>query len=360
MLHLFPLLLIPFAVLGGAFYVLRQTITWKEFVALEVLMIVLLVGGFFWARWGSMRSVEHWNGHITEKIEDSISCCHCHRVCDSKDKNGNCTSDHEVCSHSSDTEWALAISTGDRVVIETCDGGFSAPSAWKAAKVGEFAAVEHSYTNYLKADPDALILHGADAHLLKAVPEFPEIHDFYRVSKVVTDGASAPAMWQQELEKLNDELGSSKQIDVTFLLTKNPNANDYAAAVESAWMYGPKNALIVVIGTDGETISWARVVTLSRVEELKIEIREGLKGLSLKDPTIFKVIREHIQKLWHRTAMAEWEYLASHASPSTGALVFLYIFGIALSIGFTALAHHKDLFGDEGFLNRYSRFRSRW
>lgn len=358
MIHLLGLLLVPLLVGGAAFYVLRATITWKEFVAQEVVSVLLLVGGFQLAKWGALQSTEHWNGHITEKTEDSIGCCHCTTVCDSRDKQGNCTSSHTECDHVFDSEWNLHVSTGDVVTVETCDGWGSAPDEWTRAKVGEFAAVSHGYTNYLKADPDTLLRHGADEKMVGKIPSFPEIHDLYRVKKVVADGATAPRSWQGDLEKLNDEIGGKKQIDVTFLLTKQADADRYASAVEHAWLYGPKNALIVVMGTDGSEITWARVVTVSRVEELKIELRDGLPGRPLDDPKIVPFVRENVERLWHRTAMAEFEYLASHASPTTGGLVLLYILSLVLSVGLTVLAHREDVFGDEGWLNR--RRRTRW
>lgn len=357
MLDLMPLLLIPLAVGGGFFLVLKTTFTWKEFLLQVGICFVIIFIGFFLARCDAMSSVEHLNGHVTGKSEDRTSCCHCHTVCDSRDKKGNCTASHQVCSHSWDSEWNVQTSLDHTITIENCDGSHRPPKRWDEVKIGEFAAVEHSYTNYLKADEDTLIRHGADETLVARIPKFPEVYDLYRVSKVVEDGTRAPKFWQIELENINDEFGATRQIDVTFLLTSHDNADRYSDAVEKAWLYGPKNGLIVVIGTDGTTITWARVVTLSRVEELKVDIREDLQGLALTDPRIFTILRAHILQHWKRTSMEEFEYLASHASPTTGWMVFLYILALALSIGLAMFMHHEDVFGDEGWVNRRHRRR---
>jgi hypothetical protein len=359
MMSLFPLLLVPLLVGGVAFATLKLTFSWKEFLLMEAVCVVVLVSGFFIARHSAMQATEHLNGHLTKKTEDSISCCHCRSVCDSTDKKGNCERSHEECSHSSDSEWNLHVSTGDTITVETCDGWGSPPVAWKNAAVGEFAVVEHSYTNYLKADPGTLLAHGADEHLLQKIPSFPEVHDLYRVSKVVTDGVKAPASWQPALEKLNDELGARKQIDIVFLLTKHRDPNAYASAVEAAWLYGPKNALTVVIGTDGTSITWARVVTLSRVELMKVELRDDLEGLALDDPKIFEVVKDQVVRHWARTAMSEFEYLAAHASPSTLGITLLYFLAFLLSGGLVMFMHGKDVFGDERWLNQQDRNRSR-
>lgn len=349
MMSMLPILLVPLIVGGGAYVMLKLTFTLKEFFLMEGISVSVLVIGFFIARHSAMSATENWNGHLTKKTEDSVGCCHCHSVCDSRDKQGSCTSSHTECSHSHDSEWNLHVSTGDVVTVEGCDGWHSAPDAWKAAVVGEFASIPHDYTNYLKADPETVLLHGADEHLVKRIPKFPEVHDFYRVPKVILDGATAPKHWQATLEKLNDDLGGAKQIDVVFLLTKHKDPNAYASAVETAWAFGPKNALTVVLGTDGEKIEWARLVTLSRVEQMKVETRDALEGLALTDPAIFTILREQIKMHWKRTAMAEFEYLASHASPSTLGTTLLYILALALSIGLVMWMHHKDIFGDEGF-----------
>jgi hypothetical protein len=357
MFDLVPLLLIPLAVGGGFFFVLKTTISWKEFLLQAGVCMGVLAMGFGIARCSALSSTEHLNGHIVKKTEDRTSCCHCRTICDSRDKKGNCTSSHEVCDHSSDSSWVLHVSTGHSITVENCDGSHSAPKRWKQAVIGEFAAVEHSYTNYLKADEDTLLRHGADEKLVARIPELPEIYDLHRVKKVVLDGATAPTFWQTELEKINDDFGARRQIDIIFLLTKSTDTERYTDAVETAWLYGPKNALIVVIGTDGSTITWARVVTMSRVEALKVELREGLTGLSLEDPTIFTVLREQVTRHWQRTAMEEFEYLGSHASPTTGWMVFLYILALALSVGLSMLMHREDVFGDEGFLNRFNKHR---
>lgn len=358
MQSMLPLLLVPLIVGGAAYLLLKMTFTWKEFVLMELICLLVLVSGFFIARYSALRATEIWNGHITRKTEDTISCCHCRTVCDSRNKKGDCTSSHEVCSHISDSEWNLHVSTGDTIMVETCDGWGSPPSAWERAKIGEFAAVEHAYQNYLKADPDTLLTHGADERLVKRIPSFPEVRDVYRISKVVTDGVAAPKTWQQELERLNDELGGRKQIDVVFLLTKHKDPDAYASAVETAWLFGPKNALTVVLGTDGTKITWARFVTLSRVELMKVETRDALEGLELSDPQIFSILRDQITRHWKRTAMAEFEYLASHASPSPLGTFLLFLLAICLSGGLVAYFHRNDAFGDERYSTlRWNRFR---
>ena len=373
MWHLVGLLAIPCAIAGIAAYKFKATITLQEFALMLGLACTVAVGGFFLARWGAMQDIEHWNGRITAKDHGSQKCCHCRQVCDtcpSKDSQGRTTTTscncREVCSHSSDYYWSLEVSTGDDVSIARCESNpFNVPSAWTKAYVGEPASVPHTYTNYLLADPDSLLMSVADESLLARVPAaIPQVHSFYKVDKVVSDGVRIPPGWQQGLLEMNADLGKGKQVDVILVVTDNPDPT-YAQAVEAKWLYGPKNAVIIVVGVpfDSPTFEWVRVVSISKVESLKVALRDGLKGKRLDDPEGgVAFIRQAIMSKFERTPLAEWEYLASAATPSTWVLVLLYILVTGGTIGLAVWMHREDVFARFG-RRRSSGFtfgRRRW
>ena len=89
--------LIPLVIAVVAWRLCHSTITGKEYLVMLFAGLLVAVCGYGLAAWGSLRSTEHWNGRITEKTHGSQSCCHCWTVCDSHDKDGNCTSSHEEC-----------------------------------------------------------------------------------------------------------------------------------------------------------------------------------------------------------------------------------------------------------------------
>lgn len=134
---------------------------------------------------------------------------------------------------------------------------------------------------------------------------------------------------------------------MAVLLTNHTNPT-YAQEVEARWLYGPKNSLTIVMGMpDSQTIKWARIVTISRVEALKVHLRDQLEGKKVDDPAIPGIIRSTLQAEFHRTPMAQFEYLMNVAQPSGGWLFGLYLFDILVCIGLTYWAHAKDIFGDE-------------
>lgn len=349
--YLLGLLLIPLVIGVGAFFVRRETITMKEFFLMEAVAIILVTLGFFLARWGALQDTEYWNGRITKKIHDSQSCCHCRQVCstcpDGKGGTRSCNC-HTVCDHARDYYWSLAISTGDTITIDSCEPDENdVPVVWARAKVGEPASVAHLYTNYLRADPDSLLRRTADPRFEMAVPAFPEVYEFYKVRKVVQIGVAIPFDWDEGLREINADLGAKKQVDITMVFTRESNP-EFANAVETEWLYGPKNALIIVVGVpDGETIQWTRVVTISRGEEVKIELRDGLLGMTLSNSgTALAFIRKAVEENFHRTSMSEFEYLASAAKPSDGWLIALYIAAVLLIGGLALYMNDNDVFGE--------------
>lgn len=353
MTHLFVLLLIPVLVLGAAFLILKGSITGKEFaLAIGVSLITLLIGWQL-AKWGALRSDEHLNGRITKKVDGTQHCCHCHDVCDARDKDGKCTSSHEVCSHSIDYNWSLETSVGE-IDIEDCSGSDDPPSIWRNASVGDPVSVNHGYDNYLLADPDSLFVHETMGKFTGAIPSYPEVYNKFKVDHAISQGVSVPIGWQEELREINADLGAPNQVDVAVLLTNIADPT-YAQAVEAQWLYGPKNSITIVMGVAGNDIAWVRVITFSRVELLKVRLRDQLQQMKLNDPNVMKVIRREIQNGFHRTAMADFEYLARTAKPKGWWLFGLYLFEIAVSIGLVYWTHTKDIFGDEGFQRAFGR-----
>jgi hypothetical protein len=367
-MHLFVLLLIPIAMLGGAFLLFKATITWKEFLlAMGASLLTLLIGWQI-AKWGALQSNEHLNGRITRKIEDTQSCCHCHDVCDSRDKDGNCTRSHEECSHTRDYQWSLATSVGT-IEVEDCSGSDDPPSVWVNAQVGEPATVEHSYNNYLLADPDSLFVHETMEKYHPFIPKYPQVYDLYKTDPVLGQGVQVPHGWQETVREINADLGATNQVDVTVVLTTVSDPT-YAQALEAKWLYGPKNSLNIVMGINGDTIQWVRVITFSRVEMLKVRLRDQLQTLKLNDPKVLTIIRNEVRTGFKRTAMAEFEYLARTAKPKGWYLFALYFFEILVVGVLIYVTHQHDIFGDERGVRTFGRspinpyagnpFKKRW
>lgn len=343
-MELLGLLAIPLVVAGIAALAFQATITLKEVFLQFAGVSLLMVAGFFVARHYGMSDTEHWHGRVTGKPSGTQKCCHCRNVCKARDKKGNCTRRVEECSHTKDYWWALDTTLG-RISVEDCEPSSLDPRLWVQARIGEPATVEKSYINYLKADSGSLFVHEVQSPYLVGIPPYPEVFDLYKVNPVISDGPRFPAAWQAAFQEMNAELGAAEQVDVTVLLTRVQDPV-YAQAVEAKWLYGPKNSMTLVLGVQGDRITWARVVSISRIEELKIMLRDGLPGKLLTED-IPGVVRDVVRSKFRRTPMAEFEYLASNATPPTGWMVALYILGVLMSLGCSVYLHQNDIFGDE-------------
>jgi hypothetical protein len=87
---------------------------------------------------------------------------------------------------------------------------------------------------------------------------------------------------------------------------------------------------------------------------LKIRARDEMPGMKLTDSTeVLPYIEQLVIEEFERTPMAEYEYLASNAQPSTGGTIFLWILGLLLAIGGSYVMINVDLFNEE-------RPRRRW
>lgn len=353
---LIPLLLVPLVVMGLFWATNRRAFTVKEFLVLEGVMVVLLLIGFQVARYGALSDTEIWNGYITKKDDGTQKCCHCHDVCDAHDKKGRCKSSHEVCAHFRDYWWSVSVSTGD-TIKDSCSGTSSDPGWWSSAFVGEPASVPHSYTNYLLADPDSILLQRADTTAI-SVPTYPKVFDRFQITRFSAGGTRAPVQeWDNALDIINSDLGHKKQVNIIVIATTEPSPT-YADVVEQQWLFGKKNDLIFVLGApNGDTIEWAKVVTISNVEMLRLTARDEMPGKHLSDVVETSgYIRGLVESQFNRTPMAEYEYLWASAQPSTLSTVLLYLLAIAGAVGGSLVMMHTDLFGDE-IRSRRSQWR---
>lgn len=355
-MYIVALLLVPLFVAAGFYVRSPSTVTWREFLLQLGVGVGVAFGAGVVGTCSTLEDVEHLNGRVVEKDDYTSSCCHCTQRCASTDRDGNCTMWVEDCPHIFDYAWAVKLST-DHTLVDDCNVWDDPPTWWTTARVGEPATVEHTYTNYLKADPDTLFERGAlEEHLALVPDEFPGVYDMFRSDKVVAGRGWAPKSWERELSELNADLGARKQVDLSVYITDVADPR-FADAVEKKWLYGPKNAVIVVVGApDRVNIAWARVVTISRVEAFKVHVRDALTGLRLDDPRVMQLLRSAVEHEFERTPMSTFEYLESATRPTTGIFVVSLLLVLLASVGLGCYMHANDVFGESSV----GRWSARW
>lgn len=358
----FFLLTIPLivAVLG---FVVLKTISWKEFlvqVGVQLVVAAASVGIIYSSNtWDS----EILNGTVLSKAQVRVSCshsyrCRCHSVesCSGSGKDRSCSS-HEECDtcyqHANDWDWDV-ISSINTLSIDRVDSrGSDEPPRWTAVRLGEPVAVEHSYTNYVKAAPDTLFRHqGLQKKYIKFLPPYPgEVYDYYRLNRLVlVNGAkvSNPQEWNEALAELNGKLGAPRQSNMVVVLAKNL-PDDYYYALEEAWVGGKKNDTILVIGVDGVMHpTWAVVMAWSINKLFEVKLRDDIMGETvLTKDNVIAALDRNVSAYYKRKPMADFEYLQASITPTTTQLMWSLICGLMVALGVGYAMHRHDLFDEE-------------
>lgn len=368
------LLLFPIAWPFIAKRIWHTTINWTE-MTIQIFGVVFLVS-IVWAigTYSATRDVEIWNGEIISKdrIHDHYLRsydCNC-----STDSNGNrsCSTCYE---DRYTVEWK-AESTVGRIVFNKLDRSSKRvyltpdPLVYVNCKVGEPASLEHSYTNYVRAAPDSLFNNrDAISKYADKVPQYPRVHNFYKITRVLTVDANIPANIRDEINTgLNERLktlGGALELNVVVIITGIDDPS-YRFAVENAWIGGKKNDAVVFIGVDEQlNITWADVMTfaLNKGNELfHVRLRDALKETGTVKNTfgVVDVIANAAVADFARVSMKDFEYLKDDVNPPTWVIFLSIFFAIGGSIGLSVLFHYKeveDTIGD--FFTRKTRKRNR-
>ncbi len=364
-MELLLLLLIPlFIALGGFLWSAfkghsRYVISFKEFLVLIAAVVLLMGTGYAISRYASTYDNELWNGRVTDKKKEWTSCehsyaCNCRQVCSGSGSSQSCSTVCDTCyEHSNDWDWALYTTNDERIEIARIDRrGSYEPPRFTKAKIGDPTAQVHSYTNYIKANPWSILRReGALEKFKDLMPSYPlGVYDYHYVDRFLALGTAVPAgvlpLWNRDLMEINADLGKKKQVNIIFVVV--PTADSaYLHAIEEGWLGGKKNDLVVIFGvTQYPEISWVRVMSWSRAEELKIALRDRLQDIASleKRDEIILTTKELADKLFVRTKMAEFEYLMAGVRPPTWALITLFIIGVLVSVGLTIYFWREDPF----------------
>lgn len=240
--------------------------------------------------------------------------------CDSRDKDGNCTSSHQephthyhscpiftvetnylisdtfgdthtIASHCIDPNpqrWGLGTSDFEQnqSAPNACVG---APAFWSAAdyRVNILhqpgpAFKKNTYDNLVIAADQELykevgtyVQEYLDAGLLPMVVSPDKIHDYYLTEPIYFVGfvPSDPGYWQDVMRYLDGGFGDELHGTVHVVITQNPlidlNPDRYIASLKAYWQDPkycgdncfPKNGVLIVVGTNGVYTTWGRAET---------------------------------------------------------------------------------------------------
>jgi hypothetical protein len=351
MLNFLLLMVLPTLIAVGllAYYKGRLPI-WEFFAQLGVVALMTMLG-LFAAYEGRTADTEIWNGRVIEKESHHVSCshsyqCNCYYTeeCTSDGKSQSCTM-VQHCStcyeHLYDVDWTVHASTGEAVDIDRIDRqGLDMPPRWGRAYVGEPFSSQHTYTNYIKANPESVLLgsKGDMARFGKMIPPYPDqIYDYYYHDPAMNMGVPNVDMkvWNWLIREANKQLGPQKQVNIILLLVPT-NDRAYMLALKDAWIGGKKNDAVVVIGsTDGHEIGFADVMSWSTNKTFAVGLKNRIQEIGTLDQRdgIQKAIITTTQTQFVRLHMKSMKWLMRSFQPSGTAMILLFVFAVLLEGG---------------------------
>jgi hypothetical protein len=288
---------------------------------------------------------EVWNGRITKKAKERVSCshsytCNCVTVCSGSGRDQSCTEICQTCyEHSYDIDWAVYTTLGNRFTIDRVSRqGLEKPSRWEIVVIGEPYSDVRTYTNYVKGASDTLFRHQGLTEKFKGMfPGYPQnVYDYYRLNRLVEAGLTVPdiALWNRDLMELNADLGAKKQVNTLIVIAKN-QPEEYFYALEQEWIGGKKNDVVLVVSVDDENkILWANTMAWTDNKIFQVALRDSVVATNiLNREKIMGVLRDGIESNFVRKPMKDFEYLSRTIKPTTTQWMISMILGLLLSIG---------------------------
>lgn len=347
-LTLFWLLLVP--VLIGAVHMILLRKNWREgllVTGVSTLLGALLTAGVFYVSVGAQTmDVEIWNGQTTGKEREhghylrSYSC-NCRETCTGSGQNRSCSTTCDTCYEDRYTVKWFCFTTLGTYIIDSEDSSSKRvyqkpdPQRWLSIQPGEPVAQARSYTNYVQAVPQTLFKPASEelkkkfASLIPPYPDRP--YDFYRIDRFMSPGINVPdaKFWNWDIGMMLNERGPRKQVNVVVVAAKTDDPN-YEYALRDAWQNGNKNDVVVILGTPNwPKIEWVRIVTWSKSEIFKVELRDTILSIGEADRTkVLPAIAQQIDKNFVRRSMKEFAYLEGEIDPPMWVLVTLVILQI--------------------------------
>jgi hypothetical protein len=320
----------------------KHEFEWQEIAITLTAAVIICTVMLFAGKYTGLMDTLVLNGKVTGKDQVKVSCshsypCNCRTVCRSSGKSTSCSTHCDTCyEHPWDYDWDVFTTIGTFTIDRVDRRGTKEPSRWTSVQKGEPVSKTETYQNYIKGAPESLFNKALLMQKKYSIPSYPSnIYDYYHINRVVEVGVVV-----KEKSKLNENLnlmlrdiGPQKQVNVVAVFTNHDE--NFARALEAAWLGGKKNDIVVVtgLGTD-QSIKWVCVFSWSKNSVVNFEIQQGIKSLDFLDVNKYSdLIAKYATKSFVRRPMAEFEYLLDDIDPPMWVVVLAGMLGFFGSLG---------------------------
>lgn len=212
---------------------------------------------------------------------------------------------------------------------------------------GKFETIDpittiHSYENKVAVSNSIFNFEKVDTSIYKELFDYPEVNN-YKVNSILTQTYNAPNLKDAlyTLNKHNAVLGNSRQCRIWFLIYDN-KPFEYAIQQENYWKGGNKNEFIVTLSlSDSNTVQWAKIISWTEVEELKIRIRNYLLENKFDTYKAVQYTTDEVKQRFIRKKFEDFDYLT--VEPSMTSILIVFILNIILNVGIVIFVVKNDI-----------------
>ena len=333
-----------FCILGLAAPLISK-VFWNRDVSLKEIIIIGVSNSFILgivfavASYQNTLDTEIHNGYVISKSRDKVSCshsyqCHCIQVSCGKD----CTT--EICqtcySHPNDWNYNVKTSIGNLKIDRIDSQGKNIPPRFNAVKINEPVSLERTFQNYIKGSERTLFKEHINSDI--KVQQYPRTYDYYRINRVINASNISINinLINNELNNALRELGAKQKMNIIVYFWNHEN-DDYDRIVESKWLGGKKNDLIVMINVQGSDIKRVHTFGFSENAEVYYKVNRLVQEVNtINEEEIVKAILEG-SKSFKKKSMQDYAYLKDEVHPS----IWLILFAMFLSIGISSFLSYK-------------------
>jgi len=316
-----------------------------------VIGVLVVCMSFFISTGAKTKDTEIWSGKIVAKERDHGHYlrsyqCNC-RTVSSRNSNGT-TSSHQECDTCYEDRYTVkwtATSTVGTFTIDSLDRTTRRvydepdPQRYTIVKAGDPASKTSSYTNYIQAVPNSLFTPAA-ADLKKKfvglIPAYPDtVYDLYKIDRFLSPGWNVPdaAAWNADISNALRDLGGRKQVNLIVVVAKTDDVN-YEYALRDAWEGANKNDVVLIVGsTQYPKIDFVRVLSWTKNETFKIQLRDAVMDKGTIDRSIIALCAAQIEQNFQRRQMKEFAYLDGEIDPPEWLLIVLCVVLVAGAAG---------------------------
>ena len=148
-----------------------------------------------------------------------------------------------------------------------------------------------------------------------------------------------------KLQRYNALFGSWKQVHMLILVFKDLPVKA-ALMQEGYWKGGNKNEFILCIGIKNTSITWAKVISWTEVDELKVRVEKEVQDMPLDMTKIVDYMVGQVKMKFQRKHFREFSYIS--VEPTMTAIWVALIVTIILTVGLSIFVVKNDFDQDFG------------